>query len=751
MNGDYRLKLSAGSYNLVYKRLGFRSKTLAVSPKAGETITLKVVLETEVNTAAETEIVSQTDKRDQVSMITLNARNAKLMPSTFGDFNRMLASLPGVVSNNELSSQYAVRGGNFDENLVYVNDMEIYRPFLVRSGQQEGLSFVNPDLVKSVEFSTGGWQPRFGDKLSSVLNVEYKQPTKWDASATLGILSQGGHIEGITKNKRISFVAGVRRKSAQYLFDKSFLTKGLEVTGEYKPRFVDAQANITFDLTPRSDSASEKKTTLTTLFSYAGNRYQVKPASRESDFGTIQKKFRIFIAFDGQEIMNYDTWQAGFKLSKVFSRKLRSDLILSGVTTKERESIDVEGGYNICDVQTDRTKSDYNQCTFSRGVGTMYTYGRNDLDALIVNLLSRNYYKPSEKHHIEYGAGYTQERIRDDLYNYSFIDSVDYTHITEFMQHVNTTLVHRFSAYVQHKWDLSERSTLTYGVRANYGSLNKQMLVSPRLQFSIHPKWEKDVLFRFATGYYQQPPLYREMRDSTGYLNKNLKAQTSVHFIAGSDIKFKMWNRDFKFTAEAYFKNMWHVVAYDVDNVRLRYYANNNTVAYTTGADFRVSGEFVRGAESWFSLGFLRAREDLGFDTVGYVRRPTDQLLTFNIFFQDHLPNNPSARVYLNTAFGTGLPFGPPRDLTNRAAITGPAYRRVDIGFSKVLTMADKTTRMGRYFDSVWIGLEILNIMGVSNTISYTWIKDFSNNSFAIPNTLSTRFYNLRVIMNFGS
>ena len=752
VNGEYKLRLQAGTCVLLFRHLGLKTKSVSVSPKPGESLLLNVELESDAVTSKEAEITNKGDnRREQVSLTTLDPKNAKMLTSAFGDFNKLLATLPGVVSNNELSSQYAVRGGSYDENLVYVNDMEIYRPFLVRSGQQEGLSFVNPDLVKSVEFSSGGWQPRFGDKLSSVLNIEYKNPVKWGGSVTMGLLTQQGHIEGLSKNRRVSFVAGVRRKSAQYLFNKTFLTSGLPVTGQYLPRFVDAQANVTINLTGASDSARGGKTTLNILFSYASNRYLVRPQAQQTDFGTIQQKLRVNIAFDGQEIMDYDTWQGGLKLSRIWNRRHRSDVVVSGVNTLERERINVEGGYNIGEVQTDRSKSDFNKIIYSLGVGTMYNYGRNDLSANILNVLNRNYYKPNNTHSFEYGISYAQERIQDNLYNYSFTDSTGYTKLTPpFMMGENFIINNRYAGYVQHRYDLTPASALTYGFRLNYATLNGQVLFSPRVQYSIKPDWKKDVVFRFATGYYQQAPFYREMRDSLGHLNTNLKAQSSVHFIAGSDLRFNLWNRPFKFTAEGYYKNMWHVVAYDVDNVLLRYYANNNTVAYAAGADFRVAGEFIKGAESWFSLGLMRAREDLGFDNQGYLRRPTDQLITFNFFFQDHLPNRPSDRVYVNTSFGSGLPFGPPRDLNNRAALAGPAYRRVDIGFSKVLTLGDKSQRVGRYFDTIWMGIEILNVLGVSNTINYTWIKDFYNQQWAVPNTLSTRFLNLKLITTFG-
>lgn len=773
--GIFELQVPAGeSFVLVVSRIGFKPYSQRLTLKKEEIRKLTIKLQdSSMMSAVSVEGQRYAEKREEVSMMTLDPRLSKVLPSPFGDFNRMLATLPGVVSNNELSSQYSVRGGNFDENLVYVNDMEIYRPFLVRAGQQEGLSFVNPDLVRNVEFSSGGWQPRFGDKLSSVLNVEYKEPVKNGGSATLGLLSQSAHIEGVGSKGRVSFVAGVRRKTAQYLFRELSLndkikTKGLETRGEYFPQFTDFQAYTNIDLRKRdresrkADSLAGRKTTLGVLLSYAHNRYLVRPKDRESTFGSIQRVLRLYVAFEGQEVMEYSTLQSGLRLSHHFNKKAKSDFILSGVWTREREIFDVEGGYRLCDVETDPSKPNFNQCIFQRGVGTNYNYGRNDLDANLVNFLNRNYYDLDSTHHFEYGFGYSNEKIADNLYEYNFVDSSDYVSITEFLKTKASLNTHRFSAYAQHKMT-AQRHTLTYGVRANYWSLNKQLLISPRVQYAYKPRWKnRDGIIKMAVGVYQQPPFYRELRNQKGELNFDLKAQRSIHFIAGTDFKFMMWQREFKVTSEAYFKYLTNVIAYDVDNVRLRYFANNLATAYATGMDVRVGGEFIKGAESWFSLGVMSTRENITGDydktydedgkvtsqkERGYIRRPTDQRVTLGAFFQDHLPNNPSARVYLNMIIGTGLPFGPPNSIDNRAKLKAPPYRRVDIGFSKIIAVRDRSAKYGKYFESVALGIEVLNVIGAQNTISYLWIKDVYDTQYAIPNTLSARFFNVKAII----
>jgi len=765
--GIFSIRLPAETDLLVeVSYLGMIPRFYNIRLKPNEVRQLNVGLEEDVKEGKTIEITGRRDLREQVSVTTLDPKIAKLMPSPFGDFNKILATLPGVVSNNELSSTYSVRGGNYNENLVYVNDMEIYRPFLVSSGQQEGLSFINPDMVKSVEFSSGGFQARYGDKLASVLNVQYKTPKKMGGSVSLGVLTQTAHVEGADSSGRISFVAGIRRKDARYLFGASNLIKGLDVKGEYLPQFIDAQSFITIDLTgkeKRKDIPSQ--TTLGILNAYARNRYLVRPASRETQFGTIQRVLRLYTAYEGEESMSYDTWQTGLKLTHNWNQNWRSDVSGSFVSTQERERVDIEGGYRLCDVETNQSKSNYNQCISVRGVGTEYRYARNQLDGKIFQLMQRNYHQTdSGRFATEFGWNASSENLKDYLYEYQFVDSSDYVSLSTPVisdQNINSV---RLGGYAQQTFYISPSTSLNYGVRVSYWSLNKEFIASPRIQFSHKPKWKKDWLFKAAVGVYQQQPFYRELRDYQGQLNKNLKAQKSYQAVLGGNYRFKLWDREFQLNQEVYGKYLWDVVPYDVDNVRLRYYAKNNATAYAIGYDMRVGGEFIRGAESWFSVGVLSTRENvvgdstnnyssegelIGISPKGYIRRPTDQRVTLGIFFQDHLPKNPSVRMYLNLVVGTGLPFGPPNSPSNRATLKAPPYRRVDIGFSKVISLGDKTKWLGRKFESIWLGLEIFNLIGAENTISYTWIKDVYDVQFAVPNTLSTRFLNLRVQVKF--
>ncbi|CAN5160450.1 TonB-dependent receptor [soil metagenome] len=724
---------------LKFHHLEFRDIFLQI--RGGLTEEIEVVMERDTRLLEQVEVIGakEANVREQVSIMRIDPKTARFLPTPFYEFNKILATMPGVTANNELSATYSVRGGNFDENLVYVNDIPIYRPFLIRAGQQEGLSFVNPDLVNEIEFSSGGWQPKYGDKLSSALNIYYRKPQKTAGSISAGLLGGSVHLETASKNKKISYLVGARHKSAQYLLNT------LETKGEYLPRFTDLQSYINFDLSGKNKEPAT--TELGMLFSYARNRYLVRPQNRETTFGTIDRVLRLYVAFDGSEVMNYDSYQGGIKLSHVFNRKLRSFLIASGLITSETEYLDIEGGYRLCDVNNNPGSSGFNECLSIRGIGTNYTYARNKLQAKIFNVEKRSVWDINFRHRIEFGAGASQEGIDDRIREYTFIDSADYVHINGRLQTDININTYRLTSFLQHSILLPLNQTLTYGLRFNYWSFNNQFLVSPRLQYSIQPNWDRNIVFRAALGLYQQPPFYRELRDFEGRINHDLKAQSSVHAILGMDYDFMMWGRSFKLFTEGYYKYLYNVIPYDIDNVRIRYHANNEAVAYATGIDFRLSGEFIPGAESWFSLGLLTTREDLLNDDQGFIRRPSDQRINLGIFFQDHIPNDPTIRMNLNLLFGSGLPFGPPNNIVLRNSFRGRPYKRVDIGFSKLIPYGPP--RENSLLNTLWIGAEILNLLGTNNPISYTWIRDINDYQFGIPNSLSARFFNLKLITNF--
>lgn len=739
--GRFELELKAGKDLIIsINFVGFKNKRLLVSLEEGEVKEIDIELEEDTKLLDDVEIKGERSQAEteQVSITAIDPKLPRILPSVSQDFNKILATLPGVAAQNELSSEYAVRGGNFDENLVYVNDILVYRPFLTRSGQQEGLSFVNPDLTASAEFSAGGWQPKYGDKLSSVLNVKYKEPQQFGGSLSVGLLGGSFHIEGSSKNKRFTHITGIRHKRTEFLLNT------LETEGEYLPRFTDVQSYMSYDISSKNPG----KTKIGLLNAYSRNRYNVIPAARESTFGTVQEVIRLFVAFDGQEEMEYDTYQGGISLTHKFSKRFKTIINQSLTLTRERENQDLEAGYRLCDVGTNLGDTTFDKCISERGIGTIYNYGRNNLVADMWNTNVRNELELNDKNTIEFGLQYGIENIEDRLNEWSFVDSSDFVTVTENRNSSIELNSQRIEAYAQHSIQADSAIKITYGVRFNYWTLNEELLISPRAQVYINPRWTSDWRFKAAAGVYQQPPFYRELRNFNGTVNKNVNAQRSYHGIVGTDHRFYMWSREFKLTAEAYVKYLDRVIPYDVDNVRIRYYPEINAKAYNLGMDFRIGGEFIKGAESWFSLGILTSREDLAGDDKKYIRRPTDQRLNVGMFFQDHLPGNESVRAYINIVYGSGLPFGPPRQPEFRAQLSAPSYRRADVGFTKIFLLNPGGIKSGG-LKTLQITAEVLNIIAANNTISYIWIQDVTGSTYAIPNTLSQRFINLRLITEF--
>jgi hypothetical protein len=740
-NGGYVISFPSNQkIVLKIKHLGFKEKRIPLNVSEMNAQPLSIELEEEVFQMNQVNVNASNADRSEAGLLMLNPKNVQLLPSAFGDFNKVIALLPGVVSNNELSSTYSVRGGNYDENLIYVNGIEVYRPQLVRAGQQEGLSFVNPQLASSVAFSSGGWQSKYGDKLSSVMNVDYKTPQKFEASAIAGLLGGSFHLGTRNKSERISFIMGYRNKTATYLLNT------LPTQGQYLPSFNDVQTYIQFDLTDRKkEFVHEKRTTLAVLSSYANNRYSVIPKTQQSTFGTATEILSLTIGFDGTQVMNYDTWQNGWKLSHWVSSKLKTEWYASAVDSREREFVDMQAGYRLCDVNPDPSgAANFTKCATERGVDSLFEYGRNTLHTQILGLETRNYWQLNPKNTLQFGLKYSKETFTDVFYEYGLNDSLGYTTLTYARIKNNELATNRFSGYIQNTMVIDSNKTLTVGVRIGYWDLNKQFLISPSIQYSQNAFLHKDLSFKAALGIYRQPPFYRELRDFQGNINPNLKAQSSVHVVAGTDYRFKAWNRSFKFSSELYLKYLWEVVPYDIDNTRIRYYATNSAVAYATGLDMRVSGEFIKGDESWFSLGIMQTKENIS--NQGWVRRPTDQFITFGCFFQDHLPKRPSVKVYLSLIYGSGLPFGIPNNEQYRAAFSMPSYKRLDIGFNKVLSFNQKNSLSKKIsLKSLIIGVEVLNILGVDNVLSYIWVADYSNRQFAVPNTLSQRFLNFKI------
>ncbi len=775
--GEYRYTIPAGQeVIIVFYSLSYKQEQRTVKLTPGEKLEFNKTL-TFKNLIKEV-VVSDGSRFTEVTR--LDPLHITHIPTASQDFNAILFTLPGVSSRNELSSSYSVRGGNFDENLVYVNGIEVYRPFLVRSGQQEGLSFVNPDLVSSVLFSAGGFEAKYGDKMSSVLDVQYRRPRKFAGTVSGSLLGTNLHLEGSTKNHQLTWLIGARYKTNKYLLG------GLDTKGNYKPFFGDVQSYITYDITPEWE--------LDFLGNYATNKYQIIPENRETDFGTLNQALRLKIYFDGQEIDKFTTMMGA--LSTIYhdhNDKLNLKFIGSAFKSKESETFDIQGQYYIDELETDFGKPTFGDVVANRGVGTFLNHARTNLTAYVFSAEHKGTYTAGTKQ-LLWGAKYSNEIISDKLSEWKYIDSAGFSiPITDPQQIILQDVVKQkinissncVSGFVQGVWkkEMKDSSlvSLIGGIRANYWDLNHQALVGPRATIGLKPSWKKDFLFKFSTGYYYQPPFYRELRDYNGAINYNIKAQTSIHFVLTSDYNFKSWKRPFKFVAEAYYKYLDNLIPYEVDNVRIRYSAKNNARGYATGIDLKVNGEFVSGLESWASMSVMQTQEDIKDDFYydyynsdgqkivpgytfnniatdsirhepGYIPRPTDQRVNFGLFFQDKMPGAPDLKMHLNLLFGSGVPFGPPNSPRYKQILRMPPYRRVDIGFSYQALREDrkvKSKNLINYLKSVWVSLEVFNLLGTNNTVSYIWVEDVTNRQYAVPNYLTQRQLNLRTIIKF--
>ncbi len=769
--GEFTLRLvrpgrPEASVVVVARRLGYLPQRQPLRLPDGAGQPLRLTLQADTKALGGVTVrgrAASADQREQASLIQLDPQTAKVIPSPFGDFNAILKTLPGVVSNNELTSTYNVRGGNYDENLLYVNGFEVYRPFLVTQAQQEGLSFINPDLVQKVDFSTGGWQPKYGDKLSSVLDIQYKEPEKFAASATASLVGGAVHAEARSADGRVSYLAGVRYKNAQYVFNALNQNQG-----QYNPTFYDGQAYVNIGLGRKGGDLH--KTSLGLLGVTAHNDYRFVPVSGQVTFSTAASQFtRVNIYYDGRERMQYDTYQGGLDLKHNFHPGLQVELLASALTTREFEFRDVEAAYTFAEVNNDPTSPDFNQTVRQRNIGSAFNHARNDLAARVYTAELRGRWNPGGDplgpHQIRWGVKTGREVIHDQIDEYSFADSAGYVpdaRRTRLAADLGLNS-QRTQGYVQHTWQIDSLTTLTYGVRAHYWSVNNQLVISPRAQFAARSRRHPERVWKLAAGLYAQPPFYRELRNLQGQLNPELRAQKSLHFVLGREVQLHLMNRPFRLNTEAYYKYLTDVVPYEVDNVRLRYYATNNATAYAAGLETRISGEFVKGVESWLSLGLLTTQEKgdttatydgngkrTGYQTLGYIRRPQDQRLTASIFFQDHLPDNPSVRGYANLVFGTGLPFSPPGlpQYRGDGALTRP-YQRFDVGFSKVVSLRNTPKPHLASLESLWLSLEILNLLGANNVAGYSYLQDVNGRTYAVPSYLSQRVVNLRAIARF--
>lgn len=767
-NGFYIITIPAEqTVKLEFTHIAHKMVVLTLQLSDGEDFEFNPVLK--VNVAQIDEVTVTNSGRKAVQGITTISPEAiRLIPGANAGVENILKSLPGVNSNNELSTQYSVRGGNFDENLVYVNEIQVYRPFLVRSGQQEGFSFVNSDMVQNVEFSAGGFQAKYGDRMSSVLDVTYKTPVAFGASVNASLLGATAAVETRSGNGKFTSLSGIRYRN------NALFVNNRETIADFTPIFADIQSYLTYKISSKLHL---------NFLGYLGiNDYQFRPQTRQTNFGTIAEPRALLIFYEGQEKDQYFTSMGAFKANYFVNDNLTLKLIGAAYHATEEEYFDILAQYRLGSVNSNIGDEDLGEVDFSEGAGAQFQHARNDLDALIINIEQKGSYR-KENDLIEWGIKYTHEDIRDRLREFQIIDSAGFSirppfeefdndqpyepfdvplEAFESIRATNFVKTNRFSGYLQWSrrdfWGKNE-VWMNAGVRAHHWTVNpegaqrvSQTVISPRAQFAIKPDWESDMLFRVSGGLYYQPPFYRELRAPDGSVNAGVEAQRSIHFVAGNDFSFKMWERPFKLTSEVYYKSMTNVNTYTLENVRIRYRANNDAEAFAYGLDLRLNGEFVPGTESWISLGYLKTEEN--FNNRGYIARPTDQRLKFAILFQDYVPTIPDLKMYLNLVYNTGVPagvpgFADPYDFQNRLR----DYRRADLGVSYVLADQNKQFGKGHWlnaFKELSVGLEIFNIFDNQNTISSTFVRDVqSGNQFGIPNFLTGRVFNVKLGMRF--
>jgi hypothetical protein len=752
--GAYSFSLKPGNYIFNFSYLGFKSINVEIKV-IDKDVDLSVTLQKDLQQLKQ--VVVEDQQARNTGMITVNSKLASSNPNVSQSFESILKQLPGVSTNNELSSQYSVRGGNFDENLIYINDIEIYKPYLVRNGQQEGLSLINPDLVGNVKFSAGGFGAKYGDKLSSVLDVNYK--TTDTNQVIVGLATNGVSATTFFNYQKFSIALAYRNKKNTSVLNSQ------PVIGNYDPQFNDFQGLFNWKI---SD-----KTSLNFLGIYNSSKFGLVPESRETEFGTFNQLLRLSVNYEGQEQDEFTNVVSSATLNSQLSKNSTLKWINSLFLITEKENFDILGSYIFSEIDNDFGSSNFGQVKANRGIGAYQNYGRNELKADVFSSdLNFNFTK--EKNYWETGLRFQYDKIADALKEFELIDSAGFSipnnfnnfQLSQSVDAVNSLSTTRISAYAQSTGDINDKISYTGGIRLNFNNFTNEILISPRLVMAYRPNTEKDLIYRFAAGFYAQPPFYRELRDFDGIINQNAKSQKSLHFVLSSDYNFKGLGTNMRFSAEAYYKNLYNLTPYNLENLRLRYYATQNAKGYATGLDFSLSGEFVKDLESSFRLSLMKTAEDINGDSYiqtnedgstqiifpGYIKRPTDQRVNFSAFFQDKLFKSPTFKVHMNLLYGGKLPTGPPNSPRYQQVYRIPAYKRFDIGFSKDLLDPESTRKprlIDKYFKSFIIYAEIFNAVNINNTVSYLWITDVNNVQFAIPNYLTARQLNLRLIVKF--
>ena len=764
-NGEYQLTIPIRkTITVLFSHVSYKKKTKKITLRSNRIVTFSPTLTFLTQEIKEVEI--KNNKKAAQGITTIDVQKVKRLPGVNAGVENLLMTLPGVNNNNELSTQYNVRGGNFDENLVYVNGIEIYRPFLVRSGQQEGLSFINSSMVQNIHFSAGGFQAKYGDKLSSVLDITYRKPTDFKTKAEISLVGGSATIEGQLLDKKLSGIIGLRHR------DNSLFVNSKQIETNFKPSFSDIQGFLTYEL--------NDKLSFNFLGNFSLNKYNYTPISRRTRFGTVANPIELIVFYNGQEKDSYLTSFGAFKANYKVNENLTVNATTSLYNTQEEEYFDILASYNLGEVDSNLGSENFGEVKFSQGIGSQLNHARNDLDALIANIQVKATHK-KDNNQIDVGLKYQSENIKDRIIEWEVIDSVGFAirpphhtinnqpydpykgSITPFqsIRATNNVTINRISGFAQFSrkeiWN-EHQIWYNFGIRAQSWSVKgngvanqSHFIVSPRAQFAIKPDWEKDMLFRVSGGFYSQPPFYKELKDNLGKIHPEVKAQRSIHAVLGNDYSFVLWERPFKLTTEIYYKHLTNVNPYTVDNVRIRYQANNNATAYATGIDIRLNGEFVPGNESWVSFGYLKTQENI--NGRGYISRPSDQRIKFGVLFQDYVPNLPDLKAYLNLVYNSGVPGGAPSysDPYKFQSRLG-AYKRADLGISYVFVDAKKkvATKWLRNFKELTAGLELFNLFDIQNSITNTWVRDvYSKTMYGIPNFMTGRVLNFKIGVQF--
>lgn len=738
LNGSYSIYCTShDTITVVYSMIGYETRKRSIYHPQ-DSVRIDVMLPSFDASLGEAVVTGQQIQTGTMQKIT--PKDLKISPSTTGNgVEEIIATQAGVSTHNELSSQYNVRGGSFDENCVYLNGVEVYRPMLVRSGQQEGLSIINPNMVESIGFSSGGFEARYGDRMSSVLDITYKRPEAFEASLSASMLGGGVYVGW--GNKHVSLMTSLRYKTTRYLLGS------LDTNGEYNPNFLDYQAYFSW--------RPNRHWSFDIIGNISDNHYNFEPEDRETKFGTMQEAKSFKVYFDGKEEDAFRTFFGSTTLTRHFSPNTFLALQFSTFSTKEQETYDIQGEYWL------------NEATSQEqlGVGTYMEHARNRLRAQVFNTGLR-FRTKFTGHVLQAGFNWQRERIKENAREWEMRDSMGYSlpHNPDRLTLIysqrsqNSINTNRFEAYVQDAWRFKTNVglfNLTYGLRLSYWDWNKETLISPRASIGLMPSFSEKLTFRFATGVYYQAPFYKELRDttitggiSTVQLNRNIKSQRSIHFVLGGDYTFRLMNRPFKFTTEVYYKALSNLIPYSVDNVRIVYYGHNMSKGYATGIDFKLFGEFVPGTDSWITFSVMSTKEKLHGQ---WLPRPTDQRYNLSLYFTDYFPGTDRWKLALKAAFADGLPFGPPHTDRTKHKFRAPAYKRVDVGLSyRLIDNEDKHLhRFGRHIKNAWLGLDAFNLLGIKNVNSYYWVTDITNTQYAVPNYLTGRQINVRLSIDF--